>query len=273
MSGPNDTPKVQNLAAKRGENRLRAALLNAANMDADRAQQKWDALPDNAPEKMAGAAFFARTETQYLRMARRARADKAPRLFLRTLRAAAAVVLVCAVSLGTAMAVSAEIRAAVLRLVYRVTPQYTEISIDGVKRVYEEGKATPAADGQTRRATVPPSMNVPDGWTGNYYPSYIPEGYVFHSITGTPSMRISIYMSASERIMYFDEDDLTVEANIDTEGYKTEEININGNTALLAYKEGKTTIVWQEPDRILTLMVDENVETALKVVESVQRIK
>lgn len=250
----NDTPDLHSLPAQIGQNKLRMALLEAARVDADRAQAAWDALPDDAPEKAAEKAFHLRTEEKYLRMARRAQhAGRAPRVVLHALQFAAVLALVVAVSLGTAMAVSGEVRVAVMRLLYRVTPQYTEVSM-----VEDEGAA----------------FFVPADWTGSYYPSYIPEGYAFHALDGEDIIRAAVYTSIDDnKIMYFDENDITVEGNIDTEGYDIKEIKINGHTALMAFKEGKSKVIWQTEDRMMVLTITEDVETALKVAQSVRRIK
>lgn len=249
----NDTPNLHSLPAQIGQNKLRMALLEAAGAEADRAQAAWDALPDDAPEKAAEKAFHLRTEEKYLRMARRAQhAGRAPRMVLRALQFAAVLALAVAVSLGTAMAVSGEVRVAVMRLLYRVTPEYTEISM-----AEDEDAA----------------FFVPADWTGSYYPSYIPEGYSFYEVFGTDSMRFSHYTAAEDKYLSFNECDQAVEANTDTEGYQLQEITLNGHPALLASKENKSKIIWQSTDCFMVLTISENAETALKVAQSVRRIK
>lgn len=253
MRSRNDIPDLRGLPEKIGQNKLRMALLDAARLDADRAQAAWDALPETAPEKRAEKAFHLRTEEKYLRMARRAqRAGRAPRILLRSLQFATALLLAFAVSLGTAMAVSGEVRVEVMRLLYRVTPKYTEISM-----AEDEDAA----------------FFVPADWTGSYYPSYIPEGYVFHSVDGEDVIRAAVYTSIDDKIMYFDENNITVEGNIDTEGYDIKEIEVNGHTALLAFKEGKSKVIWQTENRMLVLTITEDAKTALKIAQSVRRIK
>lgn len=253
MRSRNDIPDLRGLPEKIGQNKLRMALLDAARLDADRAQAAWDALPETAPEKRAEKAFHLRTEEKYLRMARKAqRAGRAPRILLRSLQFAAALLLAFAVSLGTAMAVSGEVRVEVMRLLYRVTPQYTELSM-----AKDEGAA----------------FFVPADWTGSYYPSYIPEGYSFYEVFGTDSMRFSYYTAAESKYLRFNECDQAVEVNTDTEGYQLQEITLNGHPALLASKVNKSKIIWQSTDCFMVLTISENAETALKVAQSVRRIK
>ncbi len=248
-----DMPDLRGLPEQIGRAKLRMALLEAARIEADEAQAAWDALPDDAPEKLAEKAFHLRTEEKYLRRARRAeRAVRAPRLSLRGLQFAAVLALVVAVSLGTAMAVSGEVRVAVMRLLYRVTPQYTEVSM-----VEDEGAA----------------FFVPADWTGSYYPSYIPEGYSFYSVTGTASIRETIYTSSENKMLSFTENNPSVESNEDTENYEIKEIDLKGNKALLAVKEGKSKVIWQSADCFMVLTISENAETALKVAQSVRRVK
>lgn len=112
-----DTPDLHSLPAKLGEAKLRMALLEAARQEADEVQAMWDALPDEAPEKMAEKAFHLETEEKLLgRMRRAERGQTIRKTAMRSLRYAAALVLVCAVGCGIAMAVSGDVRQSVWRL-------------------------------------------------------------------------------------------------------------------------------------------------------------
>ena len=68
-----------------------------------------------------------------------------------------------------------------------------------------------------------------------------------------------------DRILRFNENDRSVESNIDTEGYEVWEIEIHGRPAQLAAKEGKSKLVWSEADRFFILTVTEDAETAIKI--------
>lgn len=73
-------------------------------------------------------------------------------------------------------------------------------------------------------------------------------------------------------MLIFAENHAAVETNVNTEGYEVRQLELNGSTALLAVKDGETTVVWQQDNKALYLTISENVETALQVVTGVRRI-
>ena len=167
-------------------------------------------------------------------------------------KAAAAVLLLSFLLGGTAMAVSSEVRVLVMKLLYRVTPQYTEISL-----VPDEEA----------------SFQIPAGWEGLFFPSYIPVGYSLHDLQGNGPVLNASYRSNDNGNVQFSEHDYTVEINTDTEGYVLEDILLNGEKALLAYKAGRSKIVWQQANRILIVITTEDPQFTLRVAQSVVRIK
>ena len=99
----------------------------------------------------------------------------------RMLRAVAAVLLICVLGMGTALAVSPALRVAVMRLLYRVTPRYTEISYVPDERA---------------------SFDVPADWDGLYYPA------LFHRNTRlrggrTGGIRDAIYTAEDGGVLSF----------------------------------------------------------------------
>ena len=150
------------------------------------------------------------------------------------------------------MAVSSEVRIMVMKLLYKVTPQYTEISL-----VPDEEA----------------SFGVPSGWKGEYYPSFIPDDYTFSGIQETSFTRDAIYLASNGRFLRFTENEGTVEISVDTEGYHTQDIVLNGNAALLAEKDDKCKVIWQQSAKILTLTITESFELAIEIAERVTRIR
>ena len=247
---------LHNLQNQLGDIKLRIALLEAARQEDETEAARLDALAPDAPERKEEQAFHVRTQEKTLGLIRREerRSQKAQRFqgIHTVMRFVAAVLLISFLGLGTAMAFSPALRVTVMRLLYRVTPQYTEISL-----VQDEGA----------------SFDVPADWSGNYFPAYIPQDYAFYGIAGTSSIRDAVFVAEGERILRFNENDRSVESNIDTEGYEVREIEIHGQSALLATKEGKSKIVWSEADRYFVLTITEVAETAIKIAQSVTIIK
>ena len=251
-----DRVNLQGLQNQLSDIKLLIALLAAAQQDDETETTRLDTLAPDAPERIEEVAFIARTQEKTLGLIRREthKLLRTERLhgMQKIMRIAAVLVLISFLSLGTAMAVSPGLRVQVMRLLFRVTPQYTEISY------VPDEKA---------------SFEVPQEWTGNYYPAYIPDEYSFYGIAGTGSMRDAVYVAQDNKILRFSENDQSVEANIDTEGYAVREIEIHGQSALLATKEGKSKIVWSEADRYFILTVTEDAETAIKIAQRVTIIK
>ncbi len=235
---------MQALKKQLGETKLKIALLEAALKEAEALSLENEKSAEMAPNPSTIAAIHHELN----RLTRRKRLRFLPRV----LRVAVALLLITFISLGTALAVSSDVRVMVMKLLYRVTPQYTEISL-----VPDE-------------ATF---FNVPAQWGGEYYPSYIPEGYRFYGAYGVQSMQDVVYIADNDRTLIFSENDANVEANIDTEGYEISEVEINGQKAMLAYNGEKSTIVWNQNDKILLITVTELPEVVIKIAQSVIKIK
>lgn len=257
MNRPLQQPlSIEGLKRQLEDTRLRLALLEAQRQEDEAMQAAWDALPPDAPEKREEARFFARTEKGTLRLIRKherraARAER-PRRIPRTLTVAAAAVLILCLSLGTALAVSPALRVQIMRLLYNVTPEYTE-----VRFVPDEAA----------------SFDVPAEWTGLYYPAFIPEGYELDGIAGSERIPKAIYTAADDRSIVFIEHSLDGESNINSEGYTVEEVEINGAKGIISHKAGYSIIVWSNTEKAFTLSITEDYDIALAVARSLVRVK
>ncbi|MGI6235781.1 MAG: DUF4367 domain-containing protein [Christensenellales bacterium] len=251
----NAMPPLHNLEEQLSDIKLQIALLEAARVEDEANLAQFNALPKDAPERSAEQAFHDRMEPKIHGLIRGLHRKERNRQLLRSarrvLRVAAAIFLVACIGLGTAMAVSSELRVTVMKLLYNVTPQYTEIRL-----VSDESAA----------------FNIPGDWMGEFYPSYIPDGYILRSIQGTRFTMDVTYDAPGDKVLIFAENHAAVETNVNTEGYEVRQLELNGSTALLAVKDGETTVVWQQDNKALYLTISENVETALQVVTGVRRI-
>jgi hypothetical protein len=234
---------LHELQCQLSDTKLKIALLQAARLE-DEAEEQPDAMALAEPNENTLAAI--RRESR--RMEKLSLLHRMPPV----LRAAAAILLISFLTLSTAMAVSPAVRVAVMKLLYTVTPQHTEIRL-----VQDEDSA----------------VEVPEGWQGAYYPAYIPEGYTFNSFQGTESMIDALYFLGDNDYMMFSENDANVEANIDAEGYAFSEVDLNGQMALLAQKKGKSTVVWRQENKLMMLTITEDANTAMNIARSVTRIK
>lgn len=203
-------------------------------------------------------SFFASTQGRTLaRIRTQLRRQRARRLLRRDLprvtRAAAAVLLVFYIGLTTAVAAAPSLRISLMRMLYHVEKQYTEVSFQP-----NEGA----------------SFDVPPEWVNNYFMSYIPDGYKFIlcSEPSTSEQEI-IYENAEGKLLRFCESAFEMEFNIDTEGFIVSPIRINGFEGFIAESSETTKIVWPTADRCLTLSINGPTDEAIMIAERVIRIK
>ena len=119
------------------------------------------------------------------------------------------------------------------------------------------------------------SFDVPNGWEGMYYPTYIPDGFEVINVENLSEQIFLIsFENKNNEYLTFEEMTEDAESNIDTENAQVYYTEIHGNTALVSVKADLTIVSWNEQNRILSVVFDGEVEEdALKVAKSVTRIK
>ena len=121
------------------------------------------------------------------------------------------------------------------------------------------------------------SFDVPNGWEGMYYPSYIPAEFEIESVDSSFGREFSVYMrdkNNSDVRLIFEEMSENNEMNVDTENARVYHTKIHGSDAIVSIKEKISYVIWNESNRILSIMMDgDNEEQILKVAESVKQIK
>jgi len=174
----------------------------------------------------------------------------------RTMRFAVAALGILCIGLTTAFASSETFRVRVFSMFAEDHGQYTAI---GLRE--DEQKA----------------FDVPNGWEGMYYPSYIPAEFEIESVDSSFGREFSVYMrdkNNSDVRLIFEEMSENNEMNVDTENAKVYYTEIHGNTALVSVKTGVTIVTWNEQNRMFSVIIDGEAEKdALKVAKSVTRIK
>ena len=115
------------------------------------------------------------------------------------------------------------------------------------------------------------TFDIPNGWEGMYYPSYIPAEFEIESVDSSFGREFSVYMrdkNNSDVRLIFEE------MNVDTENARVYHTKIHGSDAIVSIKEKTSSIIWSESNRILSVMMDgDNEEQILKVAKSVKQIK
>ena len=220
-----------------------------------------DSLLESSPEDQRYLEFLeANREKRMEKMMRRLRWISLKKQFFtvvpRTMRFAVAALGILCIGLTTAFASSETFRVRVFSMFAEDHGQYTAI---GLRE--DEQKA----------------FDVPNGWEGMYYPSYIPAEFEVESVDSSFGREFSVYMrdkNNSDVRLIFEEMSENNEMNVDTENAKVYYTEIHGNTALVSVKTGVTIVTWNEQNRMFSVIIDGEVEKdALKVAKSVTRIK
>ena len=218
-----------------------------------------DSLLECSPEDQRYLEFLeANREKRMEKMMRRLRWISLKKQFFtvmpRTMRFAVAALGILCIGLTTAFASSETFRVRVFSMFAEDHGQYTAI---GLRE--DEQKA----------------FDVPNGWEGMYYPTYIPDGFEVINVENLSEQIFLIsFENKNNEYLTFEEMTEDAESNIDTENARVYYTEIHGNTALVSVKADLTIVSWNEQNRILSVVFDgEMEEDALKVAKSVTRIK
>lgn len=218
-----------------------------------------DSLLESSPEDQRYLEFLETSrEKRMKKMMRRLRWISLKKQFFtvvpRTMRFAVAALGILCIGLTTAFASSETFRVRVFSMFAEDHGQYTAI---GLRE--DEQKA----------------FDVPNGWEGMYYPTYIPDGFEVINVENLSEQIFLIsFENKNNEYLTFEEMTEDAESNIDTENARVYYTEIHGNTALVSVKADLTIVSWNEQNRILSVVFDGEVEEdALKVAKSVTRIK
>lgn len=218
-----------------------------------------DSLLESSPEDQRYLELLETSrEKRMKKMMRRLRWISLKKQFFtvvpRTMRFAVAALGILCIGLTTAFASSETFRVRVFSMFAEDRGQYTAI---GLRE--DEQKA----------------FDVPNGWEGMYYPTYIPDGFEVINVENLSEQIFLIsFENKNNEYLTFEEMTEDAESNIDTENAQVYYTEIHGNTALVSAKADLTIVSWNEQNRILSVVFDGEVEEdALKVAKSVTRIK
>lgn len=176
----------------------------------------------------------------------------------RVLQVAASLIIALALATPIALAASSEFRAKVMELLIQIDTDRGEARFQFVENPSVE-------------------FTVPEMWPGEYYPSYIPEGFTVTQIV--EAFTLVEYNSSNRQKISFSENTAEVSGNAGTDNATLTEIDINGATGYIidgSSREGTVhavTITWAIDDRWFSV-VTKNVETdeAIQIARSVKKI-
>lgn len=172
---------------------------------------------------------------------------------LQAARAAAAALILCCIAVTAVVASVESIRVQVFNLIFVPQKEYTEVSF----------QPDPQA-----------AFEVPGEWQGQYYPAFIPPGYEVKKISCAATGDCSAsYLDGQKRVMHFEESTADAMTNIDTEGAQVTYLTLFDRPALMAEEKGRILLTWSQQDRYFVLSLPGDAQLALKVAQSVQRIR
>lgn len=173
--------------------------------------------------------------------------------FPRVLRAAAILLAAFTLAGGVALAASPALRVQVMKLLAIVTPTHTEL------------KLVPDEDA---------SFNVPEGWKGNNYLSYIPDDFALTKLVGMSSLSQAEYQNELNAWFYFAEYGNDATPNVDSEGAITSSVSISGHPGTLLLEKDSAIIYWTDGFNAFVLTsMHLNVDLLLKIAQGVRAIK
>lgn len=111
---------------------------------------------------------------------------------------------------------------------------------------------------------------VPSEWKGKYYPSYIPDDFVFSHIE--EFYNSVFYISNDEQVLQFHEFEDSEYSNVDIDKASAIDITINGCYGIAMTDNNSTTITWRIDDTYFDLYYSGNLDEAKRIAESVQLV-
>ena len=174
-------------------------------------------------------------------------------------------------------------RAAVFLLVLMTTLTVAGLSVDAIRvrffnmmlDVKEEYTAITYQTKDTEVGGEEPSLvdTITNQGTleGNYYPTYIPEGYVEVERQVHDQFVFVSYMDDQENRIIFDQSSLNGGIQIDTEDAVVTYPEINGIEGIMAEEEGNIILVWHNNEYSFTIIGVMDPATALNMATSIEK--
>lgn len=234
---------IRELQRRRGEDQLRQALLELEMADAERA---W-----SEPVPAEAQALFEETLPEMQIWIRREmetqRRPKFPwKAVRRAASVAAAVISVLAIGTVTAFAASESFRQQLMKFVVEFTPISVELSMEPLEDY----------------------MEVPEGYMGEYFISYIPEGFELYKA----GEDWADYRTADDRWLSFNEMDANGVASYDSENADISYVQAFGTDVLVMEKNEHVICIWAFTDRYFSISLDGTKEEALRILNSLTHI-
>ena len=172
------------------------------------------------------------------------------RILPRTISVAASLVILLAIATPFAVANISSIRVKVLQMLIRIEEDHAKLSL------VEDEDA---------------SFDVPSGWQGDYYPTYIPDGYGVSNVI--PYYATVEFSNTEGNVLTFNECSESDQYNIDSENALMSYEFINGQQVFTVESTYTTSVAWSNGRKLFVVDGAMAKDELLKIAESVQLIK
>jgi hypothetical protein len=159
----------------------------------------------------------------------------------RAVNVIAAFLVLLLVGCVSALAVSPEMRESLSRLLVNPQKKFTDFRMEDFAK-----------------------PDVPDAYEGDFFPSYIPNGFALQSA----GWNGACYLAESDRVLFYSELDENAAMNLDTENAEVTYGKVGGTDAMFVKKNGLSSIVWSFSNRFFVVSIVGTHEEAMKVAES-----
>lgn len=232
------------------------------HMDAKEIQQLVEEPdPELTPQEveMADEIFLmalAKADKQEKKEKQQTRSASFRRVFPRIIQVAASIIVILAIAAPIAFASSAVFRSRVLRLLYQMDEDLGEATVTFIE--------DPDA-----------AFDVPDEWTGDYFPTYFPDGFSFYRVNLL--LQAVEYRNKEDNQIYFTELTEDSTGTFGTDNSEISYVEIRGTKAQVidSYADGVhvVSITWaNDTNWFVVLTYDVDTDEAISVAQSVKKI-
>lgn len=225
-----------------------------------------DEQPLTADEEKLADAAFARAMAKIDRKAKRQKRRIVLRVLDRVVRVAACLIVAVGIAFPIALANSEAFREQILQLVLSINPE-TGMAHVGMQ---------PAKEEQTANV---PRMDVPDGWEGLFFPTFLPDSLplVRCETTRGDQVHSEAYYADETRSLRFEEQDNLDGWNVRAADARVLTIYLHSVPGYLIDRQTEDThevsIIWAEGKRMLRVTsIGLPADEAVLVAQSVKKI-
>ena len=225
-----------------------------------------DEQPLTADEEKLADAAFARAMAKIDRKAKQQKRRTVLHMLDRVVRVAACLIVAVGIAFPIALANSEAFREQILQLVLSINPE-TGMAHVGMKPAKEE-----------RTANVP-RMDVPDGWEGLFFPTFLPDSLplVRCETTRGDQVHSEAYYADETRSLRFEEQDNLDGWNVRAADARVLTIYLHSVPGYLIDRQTEDThevsIIWSEGRRMLRVTsIGLPADEAVLVAQSVKKI-